>query len=708
MFAHINPEIGTISHMLVPVFPVIQRPHGMMRLVPPNKDPRSLTTDGLSLLLTSHRGWQAFRLLPLAPDSAPTSLQHIVQSQIRPDVQSFTFLESQTTIEITATEHAAFLRISFLSADRPHRLLLAPRGTGHVMAESLDDSSLRISATDRPLKHSAYSGFFTDIHLSGILSTPCTITALDSGVLLEIPAGIDFLTLRYAVSYLDSAQAADHLATELPLDIPFESIASNLKSAWSETIGKIEVEGGTEDDKTVFATALFRCRERPIRFSEKGRYFSGYDGKIHEDGGIPFWCDDWTWDTYRALHPLNCLLEPKEQRERLLSLLCMAEQAGCVPTFPAPFGDLHAMLGFHPASLFLEGFRKGLLRKDEASQALLALHKTFCTRSLVPWVNAPPTALDDFFWKHGFFPSLRPGETETIPEVNPGERRQSVSAILDLSFDFWCCAELAADLDNAKEETFFRPLSKTIRNLWKPDTAYFHPKDSNGNWIKPVDYTLGGGQGARDFYAENSGHIYAWGAPHDLDFIISGMGGPKGAEKRLDKLFDEAPPGALWDFLKLQPDATGLVGQYAMGNEPCLHIPYIYNRIGVPWKTQLRTRQLLRLWWRNDLMGVCGDDDGGGLSSWCIFTMMGLYPFLPGSLQYELTSPVFRRCVLHQPGRNPFTILAPAASKENKFIQAVRLNGKEWNETSIPHSAILDGGTLEFALGPFPSSWCLR
>ena len=697
----IHPEIGTVSHMLVPVYPVLQRPHGMLRLVPPNKDPRVLTTDGHPLQLISHRGWRAFRLLPLAGDAAPDALQHICQSRITPHEQAFTYLESGAEIRATVTEHAAILTVAFDGATPlPRRCHLRTCGRGALQAAQAPDGSWRITGADTPPVATAFR-----VCLAATVPSPCRVAETETGLTIELPEGADAFELRYAVSLISPEEAAAHLARELPEGTTFDAVAEALRDAWTECAGTIETEGGTDAERAVFYTALFRCRERPVLLSENGRYFSAYDDQVHDDGEAPFWADDWSWDTYRALHPLNCILEPEQHRARLLSYVRMAEQSGAVPTFPSPLGDSHCMLGFHPASILLDGFRKGLLREADAHRALDALRRTLETRSLVPWVKGPPNALDAFFWKHGFLPSLRPGERETVPEVNPGERRQSVAAVLDLSYDFWCCAELASELGREGDEAFFRPLARTNRNLWKADAGYYHPKDGDGRWIEPVDYTFGGGQGARDYYAENNGHIYAWGAPHDLPFVIASLGGARAAEARLDALFDVSPAGDIWDFYKLQPDATGLVGQYAMGNEPSLHIPYIYNRIGVPWKTQLRTRQLLQVWWRDDLMGVCGDDDGGGLSAWCIFTMLGLYPFLPGTLTYELTAPVFRKSVLHQPGRAPFTILAPAASPQNKFIQSVRLNGKPWRETAIPHAAILEGGTLEFDLGPRPSAW---
>lgn len=691
----VNPSIGTISHILVPVFPVTQRPHAMMRLVPPNHSPRTDLTDGAQMLLISHRGKKAFRIMPLG-QGAPADKQHTDHTHNRPDVSRAYFEESRTTLSFSTTEHCAFFKFE-CECPTQWRLLIEPRGQGKITADS--KRSGIFLGTDSPLDDGAatvYCAFQFDTDKLKVIET-------GSRFVIEFLQPGDIVCMRCACSYIDHATAVRFLNDEIiAKNLSMETAAAETRDEWNHELGKVRIWGGSEDRRTVFRTAMFRCRERMVRVSEYGRYHSPWDGHIHSDGGVPFWTDDWTWDTFRALHPLNCILQPEEEHERLVSYLRMAEQSGAMPIFPSPLGDGHAMTGMHPCAIFLDAFVKNIINTDEAKKAFELIDKTFKTRSILAWYKGPRCELDSFFWENGFLPALREGEKETFSQVHKGERRQSVAVTLDLSFDIWCLAKLAELAGITDGAEIYRKHALDYMNLWKQDTGFFHPKSDDGKWIEPFDYSYSGGQGARDYYAENNGWTYNWAAPHALDFIIGHLGGPGKAAQRLDRLFEVPPSCSLWDYYKQFPDATGLVGEFAMGNEPSMHIPYIYNIVGQPWKTQKHVRMLLDLWWRNDLMGVCGDDDGGGLSAWAVFSMLGLYPVTPGIPEYQITSPVFEKSEWDLGDGRVFTILAPGASDSRKYIRTVRVNGQNWNRTSLPHSIITGGGTLEIELSDRP------
>ena len=239
--------------------------------------------------------------------------------------------------------------------------------------------------------------------------------------------------------------------------------------------------------------------------------------------------------------------------------------------------------------------------------------------------------------------------------------------------------------------------------MYNPETGFFHPKDKNGKWIEPFDYRFSGGQGARQYYGENNGWIYRWDVPHNVPYLIELMGGNGKFIANLDQTFREPLGKGKYDFYSQLPDHTGNVGQFSMANEPCLHIPYLYNYAGEPWKTQKRIRQLLKTWFRNDLMGVPGDEDGGGMSAFVVFSAMGFYPVTPGLPVYNIGSPVFEHVKLRMSNGNCFEIIAEGASEDNKYIQSATLNGKPLDKFWFSHEDIRDGGKLVFVMGDRPN-----
>ena len=242
--------------------------------------------------------------------------------------------------------------------------------------------------------------------------------------------------------------------------------------------------------------------------------------------------------------------------------------------------------------------------------------------------------------------------------------------------------------------------------MFHPQTLFFHPKDADGNFIEPFDYVFSGGLGARDYYDENNAWTYNWQVQHNVADLIQLFGGAEPFVRKLDQLFDEGLHRSKWQYYAVLPDATGNVGQFVMGNEPSFHIPYLYCYAGQPWKTQKRIRMLLESWFRNDLMGICGDEDGGGMSAFCVFSSLGIYPVVPGLPYYVIGSPLFERSQLCLEGGKTFTIVARNVSHENKYIQSARLNGKPYNKVWISHQDVVSGGKLELVMGPRPNkSW---
>ena len=259
-----------------------------------------------------------------------------------------------------------------------------------------------------------------------------------------------------------------------------------------------------------------------------------------------------------------------------------------------------------------------------------------------------------------------------------------------------------------EDQQYFKNRGQNYRNLYNREIGFMAPKSADGQWIEPYDPINPAGVGGREYFAESNGWTYTWFVPHDLAGLVGLMGGYDKAVERLDQLFDEPIGRSKWSYLGYMPDATGLTGLFPMGNEPSFHIPYIYNSLGAPWKTQKRVRQLMEAWFRDDLMGVCGDDDGGAMASWYVFSAIGLYPICPGKPIYAIGSPLFEETRIQLGNGKIFIIKAIEASDRNKYIHSAELNGKPLNTPFITHEALVKGGSLTLYMGERPNkAWGL-
>jgi predicted alpha-1,2-mannosidase len=532
------------------------------------------------------------------------------------------------------------------------------------------------------------------------LSDSTSVEGRNSCLVLHYPDGSKNLQVRYGISFIDVAQAKKNMEREISGKSVAELQTAGRK-IWNEALGKIEVQGGTDDEQAVFYTSLYRCFERPVCISEDGRYYSPFDGQVHNDGGRSFYIDDWIWDTYRAHHPLRILIYPEMENDVMNSYVSMAEQSAnmWMPTFPTITGDSHSMNSNHGVASVLDAYRKGL-RGFDIEKAYQACKGAITEKSLAPWSGKPAGQLDQFFKEHGYFPALKEGEEETVPEVHLFERRQPVAVTLGTSYDEWCLSQIAKELGKTDEYGYFNKCSYNYRNIFNPETQFFHPKDSDGKFIEPFDYVFSGGQGARNYYDENNAWIYRWDVQHNIPDLIDLMGGNEAFCDNLDDMFSQPLRKSKFEFYAQLPDHTGNVGQYSMANEPSLHIPYLYNFAGQPWKTQKRVRTLLKEWFRNDLMGVPGDEDGGGMSAFVIFSSMGFYPVIPGKPGYSIGSPMFEKVKIHLGNGKLFEIDAHNSSDDNKYIQSAILNGKSLGSHWFNHEDLANGGKLILEMGP--------
>ena len=708
--SYVDPRIGNIAPFLVPTYPTYQQPNQMLRMYPVRKDYTFDQVQYFPLQVMRHRGKG---ILPMRVTSGAVTAaswkRRMAYDHDLEVVKPWRFetylVEDDITVGFTPGKKAAIYRFAF-PEDGPNSILVEgseKMGITRAGAHAVNILERVVKKSKNPELAPTALSVWVYLQVTDDQGRPTAGTDIridKNRLIIEFgPKAPETIQLKYALSYIDSQQARKNFDSELSGQ-NFDGLAASARTAWETKLNRIRVKGGTDAQKRTFYTALYRTHERMIDITEEGRYYSGYDESIHETDR-PFYVDDWVWDTYRAQHPLRTILAPEQEQDMLHSYVEMYKQSGWMPTFPQVFRNHACMNSYHSSVLFLDAWRKGQTDFD-VEAAYEGVHKNVTEGTWIPWrQGSKATALDRQMEELGYMPALHPGEKETEPLVDGFERRQSVAVSLGRSFDTWALSEWAGELGKTEDQAKFAEISGQYKKLWSEEHRMFMPRDGQGEWID-IDPKSAGGKGYRDYYDENNGWTYAWHVPHDIPGLIELLGGKEQTCERLDRLFRE-PLGMSKTLFHVDGgNSTGMVGQFSMGNEPSFHIPYLYNYCGAPWRTQQRTRFLLDLWFKDNVFGIPGDEDGGGMSAWIVFTAMGFYPVTAGEPVYALTSPVFTEVAIDVPG-GQFRMLAPASSKVNKYIQKAEFNGEPLDTPFITHDQIVSGGTLLLELGPKPN-----
>lgn len=695
---YVNPYIGNISHLLVPAYPTIHLPNSMLRVYPEREDYTGNKIKGLPVIVTSHRGNSAFSISPFAGDKQLSSVIPLEYDNevIKPYFYRVFLNEDNIDVEYVPSYQSAIYKFQF-SEGAPSFVINSKNGILKANGNSVSGYQ---QIGDFPTK--VYLYLETDIDPERI--DPFDDKTEDSSCLvMRFTENSRQIHIRYGISFISEEQAKKNLYREVK-NASFDEVKEQGRAIWNETLSKIKVEGDCEDAKAVFYTSLYRTYERMICISEDGMYYSSFDDKVHGDNGIPFYTDDWIWDTYRATHPLRVIIEPEKEVQMINSFVRMAEQMDnfWMPTFPEITGDSRRMNSNHGVATVIDAYVKGL-KGFNLELAYDACKRGITEKTLIPWSGDKAGVLDDFYKKNGYFPALRDGEIESVANVNNFEKRQPVAVTLGTVYDEWCLSQIAKHIGKKDDYSHFLKRSLNYHKLFNPDTKFFHPKDMNGSYIEPFDYRYSGGQGARDYYGENNGWVYRWDVPHNIADLVNLMGGDALFVEELEKMYDTPLGKSKFEFYAQLPDHTGNVGQFSMANEPSLHIPYLYNYAGQPWRTQKRIRNLLDQWFRNDLMGVPGDEDGGGMTAFVVFSQLGFYPVTPGLPMYVIGSPTFEKASIKLGEGKTFDIICSNYSPENKYIQSAKLNGVDWNKSWFTHEDLIKGGKLEFVMGNRPN-----
>lgn len=687
--SYVDPTIGGVGLILQPTRPTVHLPNSMLRSFPMKQDQLDDQIHYFPLNMTSHRVSYVFQFLPVSGEVDRWNDRFTVETEeTTPYYYQATSELKYDLVEFTPAARSAMFQVTFTgNEDNYFRLgILNQEGEVEVNGRT-------ITGVDHFQGMKAYLYGEVDADITGVEYRGNDKKQL----LLALKDGSKTVRFKYGISYISVEQAKQNLYNEIPT-WNFNLVKQNAYDLWDEVMSQINVEGASDARKRVFYTALYRCYERMVDINEYGRYYSAYDHQVHASDK-PFYVDNWLWDNYIALEPLSMILNPEMAQERIRSYVTMYEQSGWMPSFAVVFGDWPAMTGNNAAIWMADAWAKGL-RDFDFETAYEGNKKGSLEATLLPWNNGPATSLDSFYNEHGYMPGLPPGEVETVKEVDPDwEKRQSVSVTIDNSYSDWCIAQMAHFAGYKEDRDLFLKRSLNYQNVFRIEKGFVWPKDKHGEWIEPFDPSLAG----REYFTENNAYTFNWAAKHDFQGLFQLMGGTKQAEAKLDQLFRQDLGTSKFKFWHIQPDASGLVGQFAMGNEPSLHIPYLYNYMGSPWKTQKRIRMLLDTWFTDDLFGIPGDEDGGGMSSFVVFSMMGFFQVTAGTPIYTIGSPTFEKISINLPNGKQFVVNAKDNSKTNRYIQKASLNGKPLNKCWFTHDELVQGGVLELQMGDKPN-----
>jgi predicted alpha-1,2-mannosidase len=444
----------------------------------------------------------------------------------------------------------------------------------------------------------------------------------------------------------------------------FFNVKEEAKKEWNKYLSLIKVEGEKKQQE-IFYTALYHNLVVPNRISDQDSTFFGPDLCRHKSASENYYSTFSLWDTFRATHPLYTILFPEKVSEFINTFIQHHEIYGYLPIWPLWGTETHTMIGNHAIPVIAEAHRKGIKGFDQR-RAYKAMKET----SLITHNNA----YFDTIQKYGYLPNDRGSQT--------------VSKTLEIAYDDWCVSEMAEALGEKEDAEFFRRRSLYFKNLFDASTGFMRGKNSHGAWTDDFNPALTSYSGD---YTEGNAWQYSFFVPHNIEGLIHLYGGKEKFTKKLDSLFttESALQGEVIDV-------TGLIGQYAHGNEPSHHIPYLFNYAGQPEKTQYYVRKILNEMYNNTPDGLIGNEDCGQMSAWYIFSAMGLYPVNPASGNYDLGSPVFKKVTLKLPDGKEFIILANDVNEKNRPVKKIKLNGKLYTELYISHKDIIKGGKLEF------------
>ena len=484
----------------------------------------------------------------------------------------------------------------------------------------------------------------------------------------------DQVVVTTALSGVSMEGAQKNLAAEAPHN-DFDKYLAQAKADWNKQLATIEVVGGEEDDRVNFYTALYHSMIAPTIYSDVDGKYYGPDKQVHQANGWTNYSTFSLWDTFRAAHPLFTYTEPERVNDMVKSFIAFYEQNGRLPVWNFWGSETDMMIGYHSVPVIVDAYLKGIGDFD-AEKALEACIAT---------ANIDEYRGIGSYKKNGYIPY---NVTDKYNAEN-----WSLSRTLEYAFDDYCIAEMAKKMGKTALAEEYYKRSQNYKNVYNPATGFMQPIDDKGVFqpnFNPDDYTA--------HICESNAWHYFWSVQQDIKGLIALTGGQDKFAAKLDSMFTYIPAGNE----ELPIFSTGMIGQYAHGNEPSHHVIYLYNKVRQPWKAQKYAAQVMHELYFNAPAGLCGNEDCGQMSAWYVFSAMGFYPVNPVSGEYEIGTPLFPEMRLNLKNGKTFTVLAPNVNRENIYIQSVKVNGQPYNKSYLTHQQIMDGATVEFVMGNEP------
>ena len=603
--------------------------------------------------------------------------------------------------ELTATKRAAIHRYTFPEAEDAGFILdfdySIERQTNEEMKiEVISDTEIRGH------KKTVYWAFDQYINFYAKFSKPFTYTlvtdsvALEEGgpllptakVLLQFPtAQNEEVLVKVGVSAVDMDGARKNVEAEIP-GWDFDGVRSAARQAWNDYLSKIDIRTQNADQRTMFYTALYHTGLQPNLFTDAdGRYF-GMDLKPHQ-GSVdePVYTIFSLWDTFRAYHPLMTIIDPELNEAFIRSLIQKEKEGGVFPMWELAGNYTGTMIGYHAASLIADSYAKGY-RNFDVKEAYRACLRTaeYDTTGIITHPRVLPHLMPQAkYWKNkiGYVPCDKDNE--------------SVAKALEYAYDDWCISQLAEAMGDEPNRTKYAAFAEGYKVYFDPSTRFMRGLDSEGNWR--TSFNPRASTHRNDDYCEGTAWQWTWFVPHDVDGLVELMGGRDAFIGKLDSLFvaDSSLEGE-----SVSVDISGLIGQYAHGNEPSHHIAHLYNYVGQPYKTQALVDSVLHTLYFNEPNGLSGNEDCGQMSAWYVLNAMGFYQVCPGKPVYSIGRPLFDEAAIRLQNGNTFTIIAHNNSRDNKYVRKIILNGEELAAPFFNHQDIVNGGTLELTMGAEP------
>ena len=720
----VNVFIGTGGHGHT--FPGATLPHGMVQLSP---DTRLLGWDACSGYYyddTSIMGFTHTHLsgtgigdygdilfMPVVgekpliagtaenPDEGYRSRFSHEQESARPGYYQVLLQDDSINVELTATLRAGLHRYTYPKASDARLIVdMEPTIHGHqhpvTQIRVVNDSTIAgmkytvgwakhhyvyfYAVFSSPFDYKLYSG--TEYQSDSTSVTVNTAKAVMS--FRNLPADGRVLA-KVGISSVDEEGARLNVEAEIP-NWDFEGVMKQANTVWNEALGKIDIETSDNDSRTVFYTSLYHAFIQPSLASDVDGSYRTMGHEIKQDASYTNYTVFSLWDTFRAAHPLYTIVTPEQNQAFIRSLLRKYDEGGILPKWELASNETGTMIGYHAVSVIADAMMKKQCDFD-VKKALEA-----CIRSSVYDTTGVTPMMERQILNGKLMPvSIKyKNELGYIPCDKVGG---SVSQGLEFAYNDWLIAQMMKEHNRKDLYDKYMELSRNYRNYFDPETKLMRGRLSDGSWITPFDPVS---VQRPSNYVEGNAWQWAWFVPQDVEGLMELVGGQKYFEAHLDTLFTTS--SELTGDPNAAADVTGMIGQYAHGNEPSHHIPYLYNYAGAPRKTQALVDHILRTLYHNDPNGLSGNEDVGQMSAWYALSAMGFYSFCPGRPVYEIGRPIFDKVTIHLSNGKDFVIQAKNNSVENKYIRSMKLNGEDLAEPRFSHFDLMKGGELIFEM----------